>query len=267
MKKYILVIISLLLLIFSSRLYCNELDYNNINYKQPKENFPLLALQIMHYPGVSTGCTTPNIGSEMNEGFLGAGYELGFNPAWIEGGTEIKNEDFTPLSGTPPANSCTEGLNVIATDAFGHTYWTRSSTIAYTTDVDVVCELYVDSATIDTGNSIVIMRWSGNTNATWNGTGYVEWHENGGGQDGWEMRGRGATTGTYTSVSLDTWYTVFLHLDGTAASSYITVDGGSEQYFTRSDINSRYLHLGAVEQIEDGEAITIEYGYCYVNIP
>jgi len=63
MKKYILVIISLLLLIFSSSLYCSELDYNNIDYKQPKENFPLLAVQMIHFSGVSAVDNNCQIGT------------------------------------------------------------------------------------------------------------------------------------------------------------------------------------------------------------
>jgi len=55
MKKYILLMIGLISLMFANNIYAN--DYTQINFKEPK-NIPLLAVQMIHFAGVSTGIPT-----------------------------------------------------------------------------------------------------------------------------------------------------------------------------------------------------------------
>ena len=215
-------------------------------------------------------CSTPDNGDELDEGFLGTGYE---NAAAFseEVNTGSVDEDFT-LSGSPPTDSCSEGLNVIATASVNMAIWDRGSVFARAGDLDIVCEVYVDSMTIDAWDIGRFLQWDNDTaGSSTDGPGWIEIQEQG--SDGvYYFRGRGADTSSSVAMSIDTWYTVRLHLDGaTAASSYFQCDecvDSAQKTFTRKDTNDgRYLLMGGISGWTGTEALDIEFGYCYVNSP
>ena len=207
--------------------------------------------------GEAAGCSTPTTGDELNEGFTGTGYEN----SWTESGSGTIDEDFT-LSGTPPSGSCTEGLNIVSSESSDISYWDNGSTIAFTNDIDYVCEIYIDSKTLTNYTYSRIIAWSNVTTNVINSVQIVN-------VDGYTLRGAGSGNSTGVTFSDDTWLTVTMHLDATPASSYFQCSGcddETQKTFTRTDTVSRYLVLGP-DSLGAGESVDIEYGYCYVNIP
>lgn len=206
------------------------------------------------------GCSTPDNGDEIDEGFLGAGFEnIG---AWTNVGS-TPDSNFT-LSGTPPANSCLEGLNTVATAAEVRIFWNRGSTIPVSTSTDIVMEFYVDAMTIDSFFNAFILSWAGNNDGSYGYTGNINIINSGG---TYQLRAQGATLSTGIAIAENTWYTVKLHLDTAAASSYIQVDGGTQYAFTRTETAGQYLHVGAVSNLSVGESLDLEVGYIYVSTP
>lgn len=197
-------------------------------------------------------CATPFDGSNWNEGFLGAGYE----ETWSEGETVgasggVVDEDFT-LSGSPPSGSCSEGLNIIATLAGDDSYVRHSYGSALSLPVDIEAEFYIDAVTIPTGgNTIALIQgydasWLANQLQLKNSTGTTF------------LEVQSSTTSASMSVSLDTWHTVKIHLDSTAASSYVQLDGGAQNTFTRNGA-PKHFYVGA-SGVSASEEIDIEIG-------
>ena len=216
---------------------------------------------------LGSACTTPDNGDELDEGFLGAGYEdgaCGAAPCWAEtiGGGDTVDEDHT-LTGTPPssgANSCTEGLLVSTSEDNSHAQWDRGSAIETTTsDVDLSVELYIDSAVVDNYANFKIIDFYDASSP-----GVLKIYNNNG---TYQLYIDATVDSDNVTIAEDTWYTIFIHYDTTAASSYWTLDGGAQKSFTRTDNDCRYIRLGGFGTPGSGESIVIEFGYVYANTP
>lgn len=207
-------------------------------------------------------CSTPAIGTTLNEGFVGTGYEN----SWTESGSTV-DEDFT-LSGSPPANSCAEGLNVNTSASDAYTYWDNGSAMTRAVDMDFIVEIYVNSVTLDTDTYVTVLSWDDDTSFDDPGVGGLRIRNVSG---TYKFVGRGYTTTLSFDISTGTWLTVTMHLDATAASSYFQCAGCSDETqkaFTRKDtVDGRYFGLGAPGSIDAGESLDIEYGRVYINVP
>lgn len=205
-------------------------------------------------------CTTPADGDILNEGFLGTGYEVS---GWSEttGSSATLNEDYT-LTGTPPADSCTEGLYINVPTSSGDTSitYTHDSNIAR--DIDFYFDFRINSYTLPaTQDAIVLLVvW----NSSWGNTVKVQLYNYN--YPGVDFRVVGSTTAALTTLSTETWYTAKIHLDATAADSYYQIDGGSEVSFTSQSRDAYYMRLGATG-VDSNEAIQIQYGRFWVDTP
>lgn len=224
--------------------------------------------------GPAGGCTTPAAGDELNEGFLGSGYEN----SWTEtiGATGVLNEDAT-LSGTPPDGAqCTEGLlaSVSTSGGYTHTRWSRGSALPRSAAVDIYGYLRVNSATLPAQyDNIGILNWDNNTTPSDSGaSGFLRLSN----ESGADLRiSMGATTtSTKVVLSTGTWYAVKIHLDGTAASSYFRIDAGTacdadgECTFTRYDTaDGQHLFLGVVNGLDADEAVAVEWRRVWIDTP
>ena len=227
----------------------------------------LARVTVVMLSGSSGGspCTTPSTGDELNEGFLGAGYEN----TWTESGTGSTIDEDASLSGSPPTPCCSEGLKVELVSGSAHTYWDRGTTISYTTNTDIVLYLYFETLSFDTDyESCAILIWDNDTtHATWSyGTGFVELVKDSSSSTGYYLRGHGSSTGSGIEVTTGSWYKIQFHLDSTATSSYLQVDDGIQDSFTRADVNSQYLSIGT-EGVETGDSLKFYVGYVYVDTP
>lgn len=223
---------------------------------------------------VSPTCTTPTNSSELDEGFIGNGdgYE---NANWSETGTV--NPDFT-LSGSPPESSCEEGLNVNISQATAYAQWDKQAVIdAGTVVYEAVCEVYIDSAVLDSYTYGYIIVWSAGSDPSTNQNWYVALRCNSGSQcnSGSLQFSFMNDSGSRVGISMDTWYTVRVahNLGGTSyfqvtGGGNTTCDGPTECSVTPNDIDARYLSLGAIALwTQSGEALDIEFGYCSIDIP
>jgi hypothetical protein len=198
-------------------------------------------------------CTTPDNGDEIDEGFGSTA-----DNTWTS-----TTRFGTSLPGSPPASCCSTGFYSDTDDTEDVTRWDRGSAIGYANDIDIVCEIYVDAVSIDENTSVSIINLGPNTAGDYSENGRVQINNASG---SYYLRGDGDGYSSGISLTLDTWLTVTLHLDATAADSYIDVEGSSES-FSRNDQDGRYLHVGTVSGIGAGETADIYFGYCYVNTP
>ncbi len=205
---------------------------------------------------VSGTCSTPDSGDELDEGFLGVGYEN----SWVEtiGAGDVVDEDFT-LSGSPPSNSCSEGLRVDADESNSYTTHTLGSAIPRTTNTDIVCDVYITSFTID--------NYSVANFISWIDVAKIEFY-NSNGTSIFRVSANGNSSNL--TFALNTWYTITLHLDAVAANSYIQCSGCTDETqktFTRLDtVDGSQLRLG-YNNLAIGEDIDSQFGYCYINTP
>ena len=263
MRKYVLLIICLLLI--PSYIYATD-GVNTVEHPA-KVNSVATPDKISEVSGLAAGaaCSTPDNGDELDEGFLGAGYEN----SWTETGSGTDDENAT-LTGTPPTGSCTEGLNFISSGSKDVTRWDKGSVFDRSGDLDLTIHLRISSVTISTYSDVNLLHWDNDSDDGTEGLGMIELHQHAAGV--YTLRADGSNESIGVSISLATWYIVTLHLDGTAASSYIDVndvndDDVGQQSFTRNDAaDGRYLHL-TTRSIGAGESINVEIGYVFINSP
>jgi hypothetical protein len=220
-------------------------------------------------------CSTPDNGDVLDEGFVGAGYET-----TMADNQGAPDEDFT-LLGSPPSDSCTEGLRALTSGSSVDAEWDNGSAIdSDTIDVDITCELYLDSAALDANfNSETLIHWDDDTTEWSTGPGMVQLRRS---DPNYSLRGSGQDFSTEQVIAEDTWYTVKLHIDkddstgdacATTEESYMQITGGAttcdevaECTFCRTDaLDGRYFRIGASSAGTD--VVDVHYGYCYVNTP
>ena len=214
------------------------------------------------------GCTTPS-GTVLSESFGDGGTDT--DATWATSGDSYtyKHE----LQASSPAGSCTYGLlHDTANESGERVYWDNGSGIDYSnTNVTIEFSLYVNSFTIDNSANIIFMSWATANAGSINNTITVRFYKTSGGA--LQLFAGGASNSTFVGISTETWYTVKIHINTTAASSYFQVTGGgsttcdtaNECKFSRSDQSGRYLVIGSLNGEGAAEAISYEIGYVTVN--
>lgn len=219
---------------------------------------------------VVAGCSTPT-GDVIYESFgddstacTAGGTEACVNTWTISGDSQTFKSE---LPGSPPEGSCTYGLlSDTANESTERIYLDIGDAIAYTTSVDVELSLYVDSATtIDNNATMIFVSFGANNAGNYNFAWSLQLLDSSEIQP--IIRANGASVATGTTLTENTWYTIFVHSDATAADSYYTVNGGAHQTFTRYDKNMEYLVVGSVSGEGATEALKFYVGYVYVNTP
>jgi hypothetical protein len=221
------------------------------------------------YNAAGGACSTPSTGDELNEGFIGSGYENTIS----ETGTGTIDEDFT-LSGSPPTGSCTEGLNVVTNEASNYSQWNRGSAIdSSAVTFKVYLSIYVDAITLDNYAYGNFLAWTSGTDPSSNQTFALRFRNNNG---TYQVQVSGEN-GTRTDIALDTWYEVVYYNDAsTPANSYFQLTGGgsttcdltTDCTFTPAQtVDGQYLSFGATSGVGAGESVDVEIGYVYMDTP
>lgn len=220
---------------------------------------PGVAWQKLLTLGVQTpaaaGCTTPT-GTNLTESFGDAA-----TSCWTSGPSSCDNTwtiygtaptGISASPGTPPANTaCSNSLRMTYTTGNGLGIYHSVTT---STSADINFELYVNSQSLDTSGVTRIARAFGvgavATIRLTNNAGTIQ------------IFASGSDDSTHTNITTGTWYSVSLHLDATLANSYISIDGGTHQTFTRNnyDITSVWVDC-------DNEYLTgnVDYYVGYVS--
>ena len=223
----------------------------------------------------SAAVCSPTTGNVLTEGFENLSGSSNYQSnvgMWTQTGTTIDNQ--AALSGSPPANSCTKGVS-FNTGASGASkaMWDRGTVIDNNMTTDVVFDFYITSVTLDNFANIPILSWAGAV--TGNGQGGLQLYNNNGTLSVRCSNGIDSSTSTPVPVSATTWYTVTIHYDATAASSYCQVVGGgsttcdaaAECAFTRTQVPSRYLITGPYQNVGAAESVNYTIGYVRINTP
>jgi hypothetical protein len=274
MRKQI--ILAILCLFLSSTLWAADYysqRHMTLEEKGPVELSRLNAL-VIGATVASAACSTPDNGDILDEGFLGAGYQVAGWTEVIGAGGSI-NED-TTLSGTPPTSSCTEGVRIVASGANTYVYWDNGSALdASVGDIDITFDVRVSSATTTgefTDQRLFVPGTSTDPSATNNMFLRIFRFSS-------VLYLRADSTGNSTSVAItpDAWITVKIHLDASdVATSYLQVTGAGapttcdvagECAFTSLNVDPRYFHFGGCDGIGAGEVVDVQIGYISINTP
>jgi hypothetical protein len=217
------------------------------------------------------GCTTPTTGDIFNEGFIGGfeNTECGSDPCIESIGTVTTNYS---LTNSPPAGSCSNGAYVDASNSQDYVQWSEASPIDVdTTPVVIFAEVNIKSVSLDNFAAATILNGGAVVDNPGSSVGRIEIYNN---NSTYQFRGKGTTTATTATFSLNTWYTLTIYLHTTAASSYWTVDeiaacdAASECTFTRAAVDPEFFHVGAAFGLgATPETIEMEIGRWYVNTP
>jgi len=221
-------------------------------------------LNSVYIAGVS-GCATPEWGNILTEGFDAVGYEN----TWTTNGTASAiNPDYSIASLTDGYTTnymCSRGLRFVLPDDGVETYITydRGSAMDLTAgDVDIEFWLYVQTQPANSTsfravqiganspvNSVVAM-----VNLERSSAGTLR------------LFGQGSTVSVAETINEGEWYRVQLHIDSTAAESYMLVNDGTQRTFTRlSNDSPRFLGVGAVAEFDSNENCEIIFDLVSVN--
>lgn len=133
MKKYILLIMGLLILLYSS-VYAE--DYTKINFKESKKDIPDLAINMIHFPGVST----------ILETFL---QENGFE-------TQTYDDDWTTPTTACDYDKATTGLSLEQDEAMDCSAGDDSQIVLSADADDVYVSFAIRWDTVGSGSSVFL---------------------------------------------------------------------------------------------------------------
>jgi hypothetical protein len=210
-------------------------------------------------------CSTPS-GTILSESFGDGGGTT--DATWTTNGDSYTYQH--SLQAGSPSGSCTYGLlHDTANESGERIYWDNGSAIDYsTTNLDIEFSIYFNSFTMDASSNIWLVSWATANGGVVNYTGFVDIFYNG---TNYYLQANG--TAGNVQIATGTWYYIKMHIDTTAASSYLQVTGGgsttcdvaSECTFTRTDNSGRYLVIGSIYGEAATEAVSYEIGYITIN--
>lgn len=195
------------------------------------------------------------------ESFIGTGYQN----SWTEpAGSPDEDYDISALTSGKPAGTCNEGLDCSYTGAARYSQWDNGSNIDIDTiNLDVYLTIWVASTTSQTSRT---GSWGTSATPGTSFCGVLRLTSDGAGNVTLLMEG--TVNSAAISITESAWHTVKIHFDTTAANSYIQVDGGAQQTFTRpATVDFRYSHIGGTHGISVGENATFVVGKYEIDTP
>lgn len=205
---------------------------------------------------------------ELLEGFQTA--STGYENTWVQYGTTANitaYADTSALTTGKPTGACDRAWKLVIPSDGTETYakWTRGSGISTGTTIDTVFYVYL-SALPANGKSLYILSLSGNS---YDLIGRVHIYNNvGAGLIHWQA----SVNSNYVSFTAGEWHKITIHLDSTAANSYMQVDAGTQEAFTRNTAagkDLREVYLMQPESLEPGDAdgVSVYIDLICVNTP
>jgi hypothetical protein len=229
---------------------------------------PVFGATVSGRPCPGGGAATPVV--ILNETFEGStacysgatGDDAKCVVTWTRGGDSATW--YHALQAGMPADAGTYGILHDTSNESGElVYWSYGSEVDRTVyNVDIEYSLYINSATITDGSYISITAWAYANNGG-NYTNQVRIYNTSGQLS---IYGRGVGDSDKTNISTGVWYSVKVHLDTTAAQSYIKIGSGSEASFTLASNNGKYCIIGSITGEGADEAISMEIGHMKVTI-
>ena len=173
------------------------------------------------------------------EGFQTA--TTGYENTWAgSGGTVNAATDTTSLTTGKVTGQCDQAFSLAATATLT-TRYTDFGAGVLTYPMTVTLMFYVDAQTDETYSNILTVGSStGISSGIYNG---LQFSRSG---SAYQVRGRGTSQSAWAAITVNSWNTIVLRIDHTnATSSYINVNGGSNQTFDSDGAGGeRYLIIG-----------------------
>jgi len=198
----------------------------------------------------------------------------GYENTWAAGGTGTSvtfdpYADTSAITSGKAAGQCDRAmkLTIVAADVLEQSVYYDHGTIdADTVAVNYSCRIYV---TVIPDGTEVVYPVAANNNVSPNNSGDAAFRigitTNGANV---MIRARGTTDSAIIPVNINTWNLIEVHLDPTAASSTITVNGGTPESFTRTTaIDPRYVHIGSYGVQALGTSATLYIDSITANTP
>ncbi len=210
------------------------------------------------------GCTNPTGtlfydtygDNNINCGFGGF---TGCRNMWIRTGT---GTTIITSPGSPAANTaCGKSLqNVEGADNGEYVYTAgQFPQIPSATTVDVFVDVYVSSHSFAAFDAKTFFCASVDTSCG-AFSASVKWRYDGA---DFGVIGNGSTASSQANITLSAWHNVQLHVETGAAASYVAVDGGAHQTFTKNAQVTKYFIVGGVTG--NAKAVTYAAGDIYAN--
>jgi len=225
---------------------------------------------------VEAECTPPT-GDEFSEDYLSTASDCTGGSNSYTAVTEMPDCSVA-APGTPPENTvCGYSMQANATGSTVANYWARGSAISDGTETDIEFYLYYGSGGNQTRySSVYIVSWTGASQSMtttsnqfklglYRGTADPDYDAN-------RIIVAGSST-IYYDISIETWYHVKVHLDPTAANSYLSIDGDEDCAggggdtsdcikFTRNTTAGQWLYQGVTGSTEN-----VYIGNMTINTP
>lgn len=220
-------------------------------------------------PSSSAACATSDTSLAHDE-FLEGWGTPGPENTWTTNSsvniTYDEDADTAARTENKPTGACDTALLVTVnagSTASGSVYWNRGSAIAAATTVDHIFYLYFTSVPDVTEQFAMVA--AGNSSSQGSGRQWWLYVTNAAGA--LSFQARGSTYSAVVAGSSNQWMKVRIHADATAASSFLQIDDGATNTFTRANVDFQYLHIGAIAEVTSGDNATYYADLIAINTP
>jgi len=222
--------------------------------------------------GNSIACTTPicqdTCVMSATEAFEGGSSDCGDGTSvcintWTGTGTPtgISNSP----SGAPDNTACQKSMRFNSVGAPMYSVFDSGSAIARSTyDIDIYMLININSTTLAELGIVLLANWSNlSSGPTNNVSGKLALKFS---NPNHFLYMQSSTNSAELEINLNEWNLIQIHLDGTAANSFVSKNGGTTQgvdyaSFTRYNaVDGRYLFIGGLDNAS-GENVDMHFGY------
>lgn len=205
---------------------------------------------------------------ELLEGFQPDNFE---NVWTFEPGDGVLNAtvgyDTGLLSNGKPTGACDSGIRFEVLDGVaGVEYysWDRGSSIPDTDEADIYLYFYPEVAPDSDGQNFGALSLGATSDPSGNVVALLN-IRNDSGQ--FAIRVEGLTDSAIVQVPVGQWYKIQIHLDPVAALSFLSVEDGAPQFFTRTNKSLQFIDIGVTGGKSIGESATYVMDLITLNTP
>lgn len=225
----------------------------------------------LNKPAVASACATTDTSiahDELLEGFQTA--TTGYENTWAESGTTANIDsyyDTSSLTSGKPTGACDRAWQLVVPSDGTETWatWTKASSIPVTTTIDVVFYIYLSSLPA-TSKALFPFCIDGDYDDA-----IARFHIFNSGGSGL-CRVQTGDSSSYVSFTASTWHKVQIHLDATPENSWVALDDGAQEQFTRlvtTYKTLKYIKIGAPYTLAAGDAdgVSVVVDLICINTP
>lgn len=174
------------------------------------------------------------------------------------------------LTDGKPTGACDSGLRFDipvegdGLNAVEYYYWDRGSGIPDTGEADLYFYIYPVEAPLAPGQNFAFMTLGAANDPSGNVVCNVVLVNNGG---SFAIRVEGLADTPNVDIPVGQWYKIQIHLDPVAANSFLSVEDGAPQAFTRTNKDLRFIMAGVTAGKTTGESAKLVLDLVTLNTP